>query len=83
VKPATDYSPTTASAGSGADKTAFCRARRTAVASSIELEYLQLIDEMKSKLADQGVRLGHKSHPMGQHKQPRMGHDHQERNMHS
>ena len=49
---------------------------------SIESEYLQLIDEMKSELADQGVRPRHKSRPMSQHKQPHMGYGHQASNMH-
>ena len=49
---------------------------------SIESEYIQLIDVMKEELADQGVRPRHNSHSMGQHKQPRMGNDHQSRNMH-
>ena len=49
---------------------------------SIESEYLQLVDEMKQELADQGVRPKHNSHPMSRHKQPHMGYDHQARNMH-
>lgn len=49
---------------------------------SIELEYLQLVDEIKQELADQGVRPRHNRHPMSQHKQPHMWHDHQARNMH-
>ena len=49
---------------------------------SIESEYLQLLDEMKQDLADQGVRPRYKSHPMSQHKQPHMGYGHQGDNMH-
>ena len=49
---------------------------------SIESEYLQLHDEIKQELADQGVRPRDKSHPMNQHKQSQMGYGHQGGNMH-
>ena len=48
--------------------------------NSIESEYVQLLDVMKQELAGQGVQPRHNSHPMGQHKQPHMGNDHQARN---
>ena len=49
---------------------------------SIKSEYLQLVDEMKQEMADRGVRPRQNRHPMNQHKQPHMGHDHQAGNMH-
>lgn len=49
---------------------------------SIESEYFQLIDAMKQEMTDQGIRPRHNRHPMSQHKQTRMGYDHQARNVH-